>query len=113
MADSNDTQSPGISMFPDPVNPDDPGRGPLVMGLTWTFSSLALIVVIVRFWVRVAVTKILTVEDWLMLAAVVGFSLSFTSPQGIVLAGSRLTDSLGPQHRLRIMPHCCLPLWLR
>lgn len=83
-------------MFPDPVNPDDPGRGPLVMGLTWTFSSLALIVVIVRFWVRVAVTKILTVEDWLMLAAVVGFSLSFTSSAHHKALSSRDPDSQTP-----------------
>lgn len=68
----------GMPVFPPPVNPDDPGRGPLVMGLMWTWSALALIVVAFRFWVRIAVTKLLAVEDWLMLAAVVG--LFFFSP---------------------------------
>lgn len=68
-------------MFPDPVNPDDLGRGPVVIGVTWTFNALALIVVAIRFWVRIAVTKVLAVEDWLMLAAVVGLS-----PQAIILA---------------------------
>lgn len=62
----------GMSTFPDPVNPNDPGRGPTVMGLAWKWSALALIVVGLRFWVRIAVTKLLVVEDWLMLAAVVG-----------------------------------------
>ncbi|RYP50587.1 hypothetical protein DL768_003932 [Monosporascus sp. mg162] len=69
MADSNDPKLAGIPMFPPPVNPSDPGRGPLIMGLTWSFSSLCLIVVGVRFWVRITVTKLLSVEDWLMLAA--------------------------------------------
>ncbi|PHH70097.1 hypothetical protein CDD82_7342 [Ophiocordyceps australis] len=61
----------GMPAFPDPVNPDDPGRGPLLIGLIWTFSGLALIFVAVRFWVRIAVTKLLNVEDWLMLAAMI------------------------------------------
>lgn len=81
MTDSNNPQSHGMPMFPDPVNPNDLGRGPVVMGVTWTFNALALIVVATRFWIRIAVTKVLGVEDWLMLAAVVGFS-----PQGIMLA---------------------------
>ncbi|KAH7384631.1 hypothetical protein BKA66DRAFT_81944 [Pyrenochaeta sp. MPI-SDFR-AT-0127] len=58
------------SAFPPPVNPSDPGRGPLVMGVTWTFSSLALVIVGMRFWVRIAVTKKISIEDWLMLLAV-------------------------------------------
>ncbi|KAI0173478.1 hypothetical protein GGR52DRAFT_543196 [Hypoxylon sp. FL1284] len=52
-----------------PVNPDDLGRGPMVMGVTWTFSILSIIVVAVRFWVRITVANILSVEDWLMLFA--------------------------------------------
>jgi len=59
-----------MSTFPPPVNPSDLGRGPLVIGLTWTFTSLALIVVGLRFWVRISVTKKLHVEDWLMFVAV-------------------------------------------
>jgi hypothetical protein len=71
MPPSNATQSAAMPMFPPPVNPSDLGRGPLVMGVTWTFSGLALIVVFVRFWVRVTVSKKLSVEDWLMLVAAV------------------------------------------
>lgn len=56
--------------LPPPIHPEDPGRGPLVMGVTWTFSGLALIAVGVRFWVRIAVIKQLKIEDWLMLLAV-------------------------------------------
>lgn len=82
MADSNDTHSPGMPMFPDPVNPDDPGRGPMVMGVIWTFGALALIVVAVRLWVRMAVMKALVVEDWLMVAAVVSFSVQYIALTG-------------------------------
>jgi hypothetical protein len=82
MADSNDTQSPGMPMFPDPVNPDDLGRGPMVVGLFWTFGALALIVVAVRIWVRLTIMRVLVVEDWLMLAAVLGFSLQNIIPAG-------------------------------
>ncbi|KAH7087024.1 hypothetical protein FB567DRAFT_57350 [Paraphoma chrysanthemicola] len=57
-------------VLPPPVNPEDLGRGPLVMGVTWSFSGLALIAVAMRFWVRVAVTKQVKIEDWLMLLAV-------------------------------------------
>lgn len=56
--------------LPPPIHPEDLGRGPLVMGVTWSFSGLALIAVGVRFWVRIAVTKQLKIEDWLMLLAV-------------------------------------------
>ncbi|KAI5920335.1 hypothetical protein F4810DRAFT_441794 [Camillea tinctor] len=66
-----DSQSTGMPMLPPPVNPSDRGRGPLIMGLTWTFSSLCVIIVAVRFWVRIAVTKLVSVEDWLMLTAVI------------------------------------------
>lgn len=41
------------------------------MGVTWTFCSLALIIVAVRFWVRTTVTKKVNIEDWLMGVAAV------------------------------------------
>lgn len=59
------------AFFPPPVNPGDLGRGPLVMGVTWTFSALAIIMVLVRFALRIGVTKRLHIEDWLMLVAVI------------------------------------------
>ncbi|KAI2463099.1 hypothetical protein F4781DRAFT_441138 [Annulohypoxylon bovei var. microspora] len=52
-----------------PVNPNDPGIGPLIMGLTWTFTIISLIFIGLRFWVRITVSKLLNLEDWLMLAA--------------------------------------------
>jgi hypothetical protein len=54
-----------------PINQSDPGRGSLIMGLTWTFSSLACIIVYARLRVRIIVTKKLMVEDWLMMVAAV------------------------------------------
>jgi hypothetical protein len=64
-----------VPALPPPINPEDLGRGPLVMGVAWSFSGLALITVGMRFWVRIAVTKQLKIEDWLMLLAVVDTSL--------------------------------------
>lgn len=58
------------------MNPNDPGRGIWFIGLTWTFTILSLLVVAARFWVRIAVTHILYVEDWLMLLASVSKSKS-------------------------------------
>ncbi|EPE28202.1 integral membrane protein [Glarea lozoyensis ATCC 20868] len=58
-----------MSTPPHAVDPNDLGHGPLVMGVTWTFCTVAIIAVSVRFWVRVSVTKKLYVEDWLMLLA--------------------------------------------
>ncbi|KAI1133924.1 hypothetical protein F5Y05DRAFT_251388 [Hypoxylon sp. FL0543] len=52
-----------------PMNPNDPGRGLWFMGLTWTFTILSLLVVATRFWVRIVVTRMLYVEDWIMLLA--------------------------------------------
>lgn len=57
------------SAFPDPVNPDDLGRGPLIMGITWTFTAISLFALGLRFWVRITLTKLIHVEDWLMLLA--------------------------------------------
>ncbi|KAI5920339.1 hypothetical protein F4810DRAFT_441963 [Camillea tinctor] len=54
-----------------PVNPDDLGRGPMVMGITWTFTILSIVVVGLRFYVRLKIFKFYSIEDWLMLAALV------------------------------------------
>ncbi|GAP92081.1 putative integral membrane protein [Rosellinia necatrix] len=58
-----------MEMAPPSLDPNDPGRGLLFIGLTWTFTILSLLVVAARFWVRIAVTNVLNVEDWLMLLA--------------------------------------------
>lgn len=64
-----------------PIHPEDLGRGPLVMGVTWSLSGLAIIIVAMRFWVRIAVTQGTKLEDWLMLVVVVG-----TPPQADIFA---------------------------
>ncbi|KAK8102242.1 hypothetical protein PG984_015388 [Apiospora sp. TS-2023a] len=39
--------------FPTPVNPDDQGIWPLMIGIICTFTSLALIIIAVRLYVRI------------------------------------------------------------
>ncbi|EFY97822.1 hypothetical protein X797_006445 [Metarhizium robertsii] len=59
-----------MSQLPVPVNPDDQGRGPLVMGLTWTFATVAIIAGVLRFYVRTKLAIGLCLDDWLMFAAI-------------------------------------------
>ncbi|KAI9691906.1 MAG: hypothetical protein M1822_007979 [Bathelium mastoideum] len=59
------------NMFPPPQNPNDLGRGPMVMGLTWTFTGLAVITTLLRLYVRKRISPRLIVEDWLMLVAMI------------------------------------------
>lgn len=60
--------SPGSPPFVTPENPDDPGRGPLIKGFTWTMTSLAIIVVIARVYVR-SKARLLGAEDWTIVLA--------------------------------------------
>lgn len=57
--------------FPPPKNPNDLGRGPMVMGLTWTFTSLAITTTLLRLYVRKRMGPCLAIEDWLMFVAMV------------------------------------------
>ncbi|RYP43262.1 hypothetical protein DL768_010004 [Monosporascus sp. mg162] len=50
---------------------NDPGLGPTVMGLTWTFTSMAVIIVAFRFRVRRKVVRLVTADDWIMLIALI------------------------------------------
>ncbi|GAB1314338.1 hypothetical protein MFIFM68171_04548 [Madurella fahalii] len=59
----------GTEQFPPPVNPNDLGRGPMVMGITWTFTGLAVITTGLRLYVRKHVGPRLASDDWLMLFA--------------------------------------------
>jgi hypothetical protein len=54
---------------PPPLNPDNPGRGIWFMGLTWTLTILSLLTVGIRFWIRLAITLMIYIEDWIMLVA--------------------------------------------
>ncbi|KAI1406893.1 hypothetical protein F5Y13DRAFT_195926 [Hypoxylon sp. FL1857] len=51
------------------MNPDDPGIGPLMIGLMWTFTSLSVIIIALRFYVRVSLLRQLGLDDWIMLLA--------------------------------------------
>jgi hypothetical protein len=55
------------------VNSNDLGRGPMIAGLTWAFTSICILVVAARFYVRkrIVASHSVGVEDWLMLVAVV------------------------------------------
>jgi len=52
-------------------NPDEVGIGADVLGVTWLFTSLAIIVVGLRAYTRQRFLKRWTVEDWLMYSALV------------------------------------------
>jgi hypothetical protein len=52
-----------------PVNPDDPGIGPVIYGVSWTFTMLAVFTVGLRFYVRRANSRFFAIEDWVMVLA--------------------------------------------
>ncbi|KAK8137612.1 hypothetical protein PG984_003105 [Apiospora sp. TS-2023a] len=60
----------GAEHFPPPQNPDDPGRGPLIMELTWTFTTISILALAVRFHVR-RKSRMLWWDDWIMLLALI------------------------------------------
>ncbi|KAI2777728.1 hypothetical protein F4815DRAFT_480482 [Daldinia loculata] len=49
----------------------NPGRGPFIMGLTWTLTSLCIIVVSIRLYVNKRVQHSIAADDWIMLVATV------------------------------------------
>ncbi len=59
--------------FPPPVNPDDLGHGPLIVGITWAATGIAIIAVALRFYVRKALVRVIDWDDWIMLVALVSF----------------------------------------
>ncbi|KAH7308400.1 hypothetical protein B0I35DRAFT_360525 [Stachybotrys elegans] len=56
-----DTYRPG-------ANPDDLGRGPMIVGIVWTLTILAMFVIGVRLYARKKL-KSLSWDDWIMAAA--------------------------------------------
>ncbi|KAK0630992.1 hypothetical protein B0T17DRAFT_236873 [Bombardia bombarda] len=88
--------------FPPPRNPNDLGRGPLVMGLTWTFTGLAIITTVLRMFVRRKVgTRKLGPDDWIMFAAMllqlvnqILISIAFRYGMGKHLADLYIPDQL-------------------
>ncbi|KAI0549855.1 hypothetical protein F4679DRAFT_584085 [Xylaria curta] len=54
------------------VNADDLGRQPIIMGLTWALTSLCIVIVAARVYVRARILHGLLLDDWLMLIATAG-----------------------------------------
>lgn len=55
---------------------DDPrDSGPAIVGVTWAFTALAIIVIALRFYVRAKVAQDLKAHDWIMLIALVCVSV--------------------------------------
>lgn len=72
---------------PTPENPNGPGRGPFILGFTWTMTSLALIAIGIRLYVR-SKARLMASEDWTMLLAGVINDLTVMSQE--------LRANLGP-----------------
>lgn len=51
------------------VDPSNPGIGPIINGVTWVFTVLAILVVSLRFYLRKAGKHGWSADDWIMLAA--------------------------------------------
>lgn len=96
-----------MPQFPDPIDPDAPGRGPLIMGVTWTMTILCILIITARFYVRATVARKVSLDDWFMLAAVVSFFgdilLAPFALHGIF--ANRLCPQTGHANRLPGMPH--------
>lgn len=55
--------------FAHPVNPNDRGLGPMTIALTWVFTSLAIIVVGLRMYLRKKFHNRWYIDDWIMVLA--------------------------------------------
>ncbi|KAI1339294.1 hypothetical protein F5Y15DRAFT_383879 [Xylariaceae sp. FL0016] len=54
-----------------PANSSDPGRGPAITAVGWLLTSICIIMISLRFYVRAGITRALSYDDWIMLMAVV------------------------------------------
>ncbi|KAK7990066.1 hypothetical protein PG989_010381 [Apiospora arundinis] len=102
---SADAQMP---VFPPPRNPNDLGRGPMLMGLTWTFTGLAVLTTLLRFYVRKRIGPHFAVDDWLMaaaaafqLAAQILVSMSFKYGMGKHQYDLVIPDEIVPMGKLQ------------
>ncbi|RYO90213.1 hypothetical protein DL766_006136 [Monosporascus sp. MC13-8B] len=53
-------------VFPPPRNPNGPGRGPIIVGITWLFTGLATIAAMLRMYVGKKWKTGLAIDDWIM-----------------------------------------------
>ena len=51
------------------ANPSDPGHGPLILSVSWVLTVLALVLIVLRFHVRMNILHTLGADDWVMLLA--------------------------------------------
>lgn len=49
----------------------DLGHGPLIMGIVWAFTAVAIAAVGLRFYLRVKLLNLVGLDDWIMLLALV------------------------------------------
>lgn len=49
-------------------------KGPMILAVCWTFTTLALLFVIARIFVRVAVHRALFIDDYFIIFSIVGSS---------------------------------------
>jgi hypothetical protein len=61
----------GQPMFPPPFNPTDLGRGPMIMGITWTLTTLCILTVGLRMSSRRKAAGGVAIDDWLMFATLI------------------------------------------
>lgn len=63
-------------VFPPPVNPHNQGRGPMIIGISWTVTGIAIVFVALRVYLRKTLKRLFGVDDWFMVFALVSI-LSF------------------------------------
>jgi hypothetical protein len=66
--------------FPPPIDRNNLGRGPMVVGVTWIFTAVAIAVVGLRFIIRKKRQVSWGWDDWIMLMAVVRIREERSSP---------------------------------
>ncbi|KAK2595092.1 hypothetical protein QQS21_007177 [Conoideocrella luteorostrata] len=76
---------PGGMVLPAPVDVDNPGNGPFIVGITWTFQIIALVAVAARLGARKNKEIRWGLDDYLMVAAV----LMQLGIQGLLTDGYR------------------------
>jgi hypothetical protein len=57
--------------IPPPVNPNDPGRGPMAVAVTWVFTILAMMTTAMWFWARKKRNMSPGWDCWIMMIATV------------------------------------------
>lgn len=60
----------------DAVDPNDLGRGPAITAVGWLLTSVCIVTISLRFYVRTSITRSLSSDDWTMLIAVVSSHIS-------------------------------------